>query len=52
VEFICFHSVNKIELAITLTKRFKDYSAAQALLDEINNKKPPQMEKLFALIQC
>jgi tetratricopeptide (TPR) repeat protein len=41
-------TANKIELALTLTQRFKDYSTAQALLDEDNDKKLPQIEKLFA----
>jgi tetratricopeptide (TPR) repeat protein len=39
---------NKIELALTLTQRFKDYSTAQAFLDEVKNKNLPQIEKLFA----
>jgi tetratricopeptide (TPR) repeat protein len=41
-------STNTISLAHTLAQRFGDYSAAQALLDEVNDKKLPLMEKLFA----
>lgn len=39
---------HKIDLALTLAQRFKDYSAAQALLDEVNDEKLPQIEKLFS----
>ncbi len=41
-------STNTISLAHTLAQRFGDYSAAQALLDDVNDKKLPLMEKLFA----
>lgn len=41
-------STNTISLAHTLAQRFADYSTAQALLDELNDKKLSLMEKLFA----